>query len=300
MKNKKIKIIFIGVSSFAVPALEALIKEKYSIIAVITSPDKPSGRKKEVFFSPVKKLAQEHNLNISQPDNISETKERIRQLKPDLIIVSSYGKIIPKEILNIPQFKSINIHPSLLPKYRGPSPIQTAILNGDKKTGITVIIMDEKMDHGPVIFQKELEILPDENYKELEKRLSQESGKILIKIIPEYIKKELIPQKQNEEKATYTKIILKEEGEIDFNKTAREIERKIRAFYPWPGTFFFLNKKRVKIIKGKAVNKKEKASLKTGQGCLELELVQPEGKKIMTGQEFFRGYSNQLDLEKFI
>ncbi|MBU1176910.1 methionyl-tRNA formyltransferase [Patescibacteria group bacterium] len=300
MTKNNFKIIFIGTSEFAVSALKALIKNNYDIKAVITSPDKPMGRKQEITPTPIKRVAKEYNLPILQPEKILDIKSEITNLKPDLIIVSSYGKIIPKSILDIPLLECLNIHPSLLPKYRGSSPIQTAILNGDKTTGITIMLMDEKMDHGPIVSQMKIDIEPSENYKDLEKRLSQESGSFLIKILPQYLNNKIKPQIQNESEASYTKILSREQGEIDLNKSAKEIERMIKAFYPWPGTWFYLNKKRIKIIKAKTSIKKQETSIKTGKDFLILELVQPEGKKTMTGEEFFRGYKKQLDLKKII
>ena len=290
MTKNNPKIIFIGTSEFAVPALESLLKNNYKIITVITSPDKPVGRKQEITPTPIKRIAEKYQLPVIQPENILDIKSKILNLKPDLIIVASYGKIIPKSILDIPLSKSLNIHPSLLPKHRGPSPIQTVILNGDKKTGITIMLMDEKMDHGPVVSQMEIDIKPDENYEDLEKRLSQESGNFLIKTLPLYLNDKIKPIKQDENKASYTKILSRKQGEIDLNKSALEIERKIRAFYPWPGTWFYLDKKRIKILKAKAIEKEEETSIKTGKDFLLLEIVQPEGKKPMTGKEFFRGY----------
>jgi len=290
MIKNNTKIIFIGTSKFAVPALESLIKEKYNIITVITTPDKPIGRKQELNHSPIKQTALKYNLPILQPEKILSIKKEILDLKPDLIIVSSYGQIIPKEILDIPSLKCLNIHPSLLPKYRGPSPIQTTILNGDKATGITIMLMDEKMDHGSIISQIKINIKPNENYQDLEKKLSRESGNFLIKILPLYLNNKIKIQEQDESKASYTKILSREQGEIDLNKSAQEIERKIRAFYPWPGTWFYLNKKRIKILKAKAIKKEKETSIKTGKDFLLLEIVQPEGKKPMTGKEFFRGY----------
>ena len=285
-----LKTIFIGTSSFAIPILEALIQNKHQILAVITAPDKPSGRKKELALSPVKQTGLKHKLSILQPEKISNLYSKISQLKPDLIITASYGQIIDKKILDIPRYDSINLHPSLLPKYRGPSPIQTAILNGDKKTGVSIMLMDEKMDHGPIISQKEIKISSDDTYQSLEKKLSSESASFLIKILPQYIKGQINPQAQDENQASYSKILTRQDGKIDWSQSAQEIERKIRAFYPWPGAWTDLNGKRIKILKAKAVIKKQEASLPTRDGFLALKLVQPEGKKPMTGQEFFRGY----------
>jgi len=279
MIKNNYKIIFIGTSQFAVPALKSLIENKYKIITVITSSDKPIGRKQEITHSPIKKTALEYNLEIIQPEKISDITSKISDLKPDLIITAAYGQIIPKDILNTPKFNSLNLHPSLLPKYRGPSPIQTAILNNDKTTGITIMLMDEKLDHGPIISQVKIKINNYDNYQTLEKKLSQEAATLLIKTLPQYFQDQIKPKPQEEKKASYTKILTRQDGKINWQQTAQEIEKKIRAFYPWPGTWTELNGKRIKILKAKITN----------QGFLKLELVQPAGKKPMTGQEFFRG-----------
>ena len=276
---KKRKIIFIGTSSFAITTLEELIENGYEILAVITAPDKPVGRKQELTPSPIKEIALKYNLLTFQPEKISEVEKEISQLKPDLIITSSYGQIIPKNILDIPKKESLNLHPSLLPKYRGPSPIQTAILNGEKVTGITIIKMDEKMDHGPIIAQRETNICLDDTYESLEDRLSEEITKLLIEILPRYFKNKIQPEIQDESRATYTKILTRDDGKIDLKENAEEIERKVRAFSPWPGTWTEINNQRVKILKVKIKN-----------NFLSLELIQPAGKKPMTGEEFFRGH----------
>jgi methionyl-tRNA formyltransferase len=290
------KIIFIGTSQFAVPALENLIKNDYNIISVITAPDKPVGRKQTITPLPVKQTALKYKLPILQPEKISEISSKIATLAPDLIIVAAYGQLISKSILDIPRLGCLNLHPSLLPKYRGPSPIQTAILNGDKTTGVTIILMDEKIDHGPIISQKEITIASDENYQTLEKKLAETAADFLIEILPRYIQGEIKPQTQDESKASYTKILTRQDGQIDWSKSAQEIERMVRAFYPWPGAWTYFNSQRVKILKAKAIEKKEIVDAKkelilpTGEGFLLIEILQPAGKKPMTGQEFFRGH----------
>ncbi len=223
--------------------------------------------------------------------------EKIEELKPDLVIVASYGKIIPKKILEIPKYGALNVHPSLLPKYRGPSPIQTTIINGDKKTGVTIILMDEKIDHGPILAQQEWKIpnsndqIPNKSqipmtkitYEELNKKLAELGVKLLIEIIPKWINGEIKAKPQDDSKATYTKILKRENGKIDWSKPDREIERQIRAFNPWPGTFTFIKHKnktlRIKVLEANLKNKK-----------LIIKKLQPEGKKPMTFEEFKRGY----------
>jgi len=286
------KIIFIGTSQFAVPSLENLIKNKYNIIKVITAPDKPTGRKQEITPLPIKQIALKYKLPFFQPEKIAEIALEISKLKPDLIILAAYGKMIPKDILEIPKFGCLNLHPSLLPKYRGPSPMQTTILNNDKKTGLTIMLMDEKIDHGPIIGQKKMAIASDENYQTLEKKLAQLAASFLIEILPQYLQNKIKPQPQNESRASYTKILTRQDGQIDWQQSAQVIARKIRAFYPWPGAWTDFNGKRIKILKAKAVEQKQEATLPTKKGFLFLELVQPAGKKPMTGQEFFRGHLN--------
>ena len=284
------KIIFIGTSQFAVLPLENLIKKKYNIIKVITAPDKPTGRQQEITPSPIKQIALKYKLPFFQPEKIAEITLEISKLKPDLIVLAAYGKIIPKDILGIPKFGCLNLHPSLLPKYRGPSPIQTAILNGEPETGITIMLMDEIIDHGPIIGQKNMAIASDENYQTLEKKLSQLAANFLIEILPQYLQNKIKPQPQNEGRTSYTKILTRQDGQIDWQQSAQVIARKIRAFYPWPGAWTDFNGKRIKILKAKAVDKKQEATLPTKKGFLFLEIVQPAGKKPMTGQEFFRGH----------
>ncbi|MFH1460938.1 MAG: methionyl-tRNA formyltransferase, partial [Patescibacteria group bacterium] len=272
-------IIFMGASQFAVPTLEKLAKNNYQILAVITAPDKPAGRQQELTPPPVKELAGQLDLKIFQPIKIAEIKSEIKKLAPDLIIAAAYGQIIPQDILEIPSRGALNLHPSLLPKYRGPSPIQTAVLNGEQKTGLTIMLMDEKIDHGPIIGQKEILIAPDETYQTLERKLAQLAADYLLEILPQYLENKTELQPQDDSRATQTKILTRDDGKIDLNQDPFEIERKTRAFYPWPGVWTESNGLRVKIIK-----------VKVKDGRLYLELVQPQGKKQMTGQEFFRGH----------
>lgn len=283
-------IIFIGTGEFAIPILEKLINNSYPITAVITAPDKPAGRRNELTSSPVKKVALKHKLTVLQPGKISDTESEIRNLLPDLIVTADYGQIIPQGILEIPKSGCLNLHPSLLPKYRGPSPIQTAILNGDGKTGLTIILMDAKMDHGPIVAQEETVIRNDDNSQTLEKRLSEQAAELLIKTLPLYLDNKIKPRPQSESQASYTKILTRQDGQIDLNQTAEQIQRMVRAFYPWPGAWLMINGQRVKILKAEAINQKTEASLKAKKGYLLLEMVQPAGKKPMTGQEFARGH----------
>lgn len=302
-KVKKSKIIFIGSSEFAVPILQELLNRDLQIIAVITQPDRPVGRKKILTPTPIKKLAQERQLIILQPLKIARIKDKIKKLNPDLVITASYGQIIPQEILDIPKQKCLNVHPSLLPKYRGSSPIQSAILNGDKQTGVSIMIMDAKMDHGDIVAKKSLKII-DQNYLELHNELSEFGANLLVKILPDYLAEKIKAKQQNHKNAVFTKILQRADGQIDWRKKAIEIERQVRAFYPWPGSWSFLSdNKKLKIIQvsllknaGRFKNAGEifltedkKMGVLCRQGSLILEKVQLEGKKEMSGQEFIRG-----------
>lgn len=294
MNNKqrttKPKIIFLGTPEFGAIILEGLIKNNYSPILVITAPDKPMGRKQILSPSPVKITAQKYNIPIIQPTKITI----LGPVKPDLIILAGYGQILPKEILEIPKFGCLNIHPSLLPKYRGPSPVQTVILNGNKETGVTIILMDGKIDHGKIVSSIKYQVSSNVIYEELEKELSELGAKLLIETIPKWIDNKIKPQPQDESKATFTKIIKKEDGKIDWSKPAEEIERQIRAFHPWPGSFFFWKGKRIKIIEAEAVEKspEDKLAVKCGKDYLIIKKLQMEGKKPMDSEEFLRGHSD--------
>ena len=283
-KTTELKIIFFGTPRFGATILEGLIKNNYKPVLVITAPDKPVGRKQILTSPPVKKIAEKYNITVTQPEKIKEAAIEIKNLNPDLIICAAYGQIIPKEILEIPKHGCLNIHPSLLPKYRGASPIQTVILNGDKETGVTIILMDEKMDHGPIIDQTKYKIPDDINHKELDSALAKQGAHLLVKTLPKWINGEIEAKTQDESNATYTKVLKKEDGKIEWKKSAEEIERQIRAFCPWPGTFAFIKHKnkilRVKILEA-GISKEKKLIIKK---------LQPEGKKIMTLEEFKKGY----------
>ncbi len=287
----KTNIIFWGTSEFALPSLKKLIQENYQIKAVVTAPDKPAGRQQIPVPSPVKKFAQEKQLAVFQPEKPIQLAPQLKKISPDLNILAAYGRIIPEQIISMPIYGSINLHPSLLPKYRGPSPIQTAILENQTKTGVSLILMDEKIDHGPILAQAELPIANQDNYQTLSEKLSRLAAELLSQALPDYLTGRIKPKKQNESKAVYTKIITRQDGKIDLaRETARQIHAKLRAFGAWPGIWTIINRKRVKILKAEPSQKPGPAALKTKQGYLVLELVQPEGKKPITGQEFSQGY----------
>ncbi len=214
---------------------------------------------------------------------ISYRLEDIKKIKPDLVVVANFGRIIPKNLLDIPRYGCLNVHPSLLPKYRGPSPIQTAVLNGDKETGVTLFLMDAKVDHGPILAQRKTVIGKNETAAELSKRLAIMGGDLLIDTIPDWIKGRVKLRRQNEKRAVYTQKLVRQNGEIDWRKSVPKIERQIRAFYPWPGSHTFYKGKRLKILKARLEKNK-----------LIIEEVQLEGKKPVSFEDFLRGHRDFL------
>ncbi len=310
LTNNNIKIIFMGTPEFAIPSLKSLLENNYKIIAVITAPDKAVGRKQILKSPPVKIEAEKNNILVLQPERIREQKwiEKIKELNPDLIVVCAYGQIIPKEIFNIPKFGSINIHPSLLPKYRGASPIQYTILNNETETGVTLILLDEEIDHGPILSSAKYQIPNSKiTYVELNRKLAELGAQLLIETLPKWLNKEIIPQEQNHRQATFTKIIKKEDGKIDWSESAEKIDAKIRAFNPWPGAYSILDGKILKILEGEAIKEMDKSLenlplgtifkanndilIKCGSGALKIKNLQLEGKKPMNIKTFLNGYS---------
>ncbi len=307
------KYIYFGTSEFAATILEKLLDANMAPVAVVTQPDRPAGRGKKLQEPPVKKIAQNGAIPLLQPERIMNDELGIRNLKPDLFIVAAYGEIIPKSILDIPKHGCINVHPSLLPKYRGPSPIQTAIVNGDKETGVTLILLDEAVDHGPIIADCRLQIADFIIAPELEKELATMGAELMIKTIPEWIAGEITPVPQDHTKATFTKMITKEDGHIDWEQSAEEIERHVRAMTPWPGSWTIWEQKKKKMLLHlKRVSVKtspnpllqgEERSLGKvtellgnaitvvcGQDMLAIHELQPEGKHIMSAQAFVNGH----------
>ena len=306
--------IFFGTPEFSVIVLKQLLKQKLKPSLVVTTEDKPVGRKQKLTAPPIKLFAQKNNIPILQGGRLmSNDKEK---LQTDLFVVAAYGNILSKDFLNIPTKGTLNVHPSLLPKYRGPSPIQASIINGDKETGVSIMLLDEKMDHGPILYQdiyeKDLDSI---TAPELTKELAILGGKLLSQTIVDWMNNTITPIPQDDKKATFTKIIRKEDGHIDWNKDAQYIERQIRAYAQWPGAYYFLKDKegqslrlkiqrahiaKEKINKGKpgeVFTEGDMFSIQTGEGLLLIDEVQLEGKKTMSSQDFMRGYSELLNLK---
>ncbi|HRY36323.1 MAG TPA: methionyl-tRNA formyltransferase [Candidatus Magasanikbacteria bacterium] len=293
------KIVFFGTQEFAKGILESLLNDSdFEVVGVFTQPDKPVGRKQEIQMSPVKILALEKNIPIFQPESLKNYE--MPNLGADLNIVCQYGLIIPQTVLDSAKHGSINIHTSLLPKYRGASPIQSAILNGEKETGTTIMLMDSKMDHGPILMQEKITIDPDDTYLTLSDKMLPTASTLLLNTIKDYLKGIVKPQEQDHDKAILCKMFTREDGKIDFNKSAQEIYNQFRGFYVWPGVFTFFGDKRVKLLNIKPVEKKsepgkfitENGRLFIGcaDGAIEIFKLQPEGKNPMTAEAFVNGY----------
>lgn len=302
---KDLKVIFMGTPDFAVPVLEALV-ETTNVLLVVTQPDKIVGRNKEVSFSPVKRVALDHNIDVFQPEKIRNDYEIISEINPDIIITCAYGQILPKEILDIPKLGCINVHGSLLPKYRGATPMQAAILNGDDKTGITIMYMDEKMDTGDIISQDSISIGEDDNIGTIHDKLSVLGKDLLIKTLPSIIEGTNQSLKQDEEKATYTKLIKREDELLDFNNDGKTIINKIRAYSPWPLAYVSLQSGDIKIIKahyisdknseiGKVKYTKDEMLIGCNDGYVSLDIIKPIGKKQMDIKSYLNGIKKEDD-----
>jgi methionyl-tRNA formyltransferase len=288
--NNTKKIIFMGTADFAVAMLRTLWENKFDIAAVFTKADSRSGRGYKLQESVVKKFAEEKNILLFQPEKLDEkSQQAIKTLRPDLIVVADYGKIIPSNILAIPRRGVLNIHPSLLPKFRGSSPIQNVLLSGEKETGTTIMLLDEGMDTGPILAQEKLTIHPMETFSGLFAKLAQLSSPLLVKILPLWMAGKIKPQKQDKSQASLCRMIKKEDGKVDWTQGAAEIFNRYRAFENWPGVYAFWpdkgKNKRInlkKIALDKAQNDKklkageifweeEKLKVQTGEGVLILE-----------------------------
>jgi len=295
-------IIFMGTPDFAVPSLKALIDSKYNVVGVVCQPDKPSGRGRKLTSPPVKILAEAESIPLLQPEKIrtDEFFDEIKFHNPDLICVTAYGKIIPPNILELPKYGCINVHASLLPQYRGAAPINWVIINGEKTTGITTMLMDEGMDTGDILLKEEIEIGEDDTSIELSEKLSAIGALLLIETIEKGQNDEIRPLKQNDSEATYAPIIKKEVGKIDWNKSADAIRNLVRGTQPWPGAFTSYNGKNLKIFRtsinnlngdpGKVLaSDGGKLVIGTGQNSLDISELQIEGGKKLKITDFLRG-----------
>lgn len=302
---KPLRIVFMGTPDFSVSALEALIHSEHTIVGVFTQPDKQSGRGNKINFPPVKTTALEYHLPVFQPESLrtEECKALFEELKPDLMIVIAYGKILPAWLLAMPTYGCINIHASILPSYRGASPIHWSILNGDEETGVTFMQMDEGMDTGDILHIERTVVLPEETTGELFERLALLGSSKLLEVIEGRVKGELLPVPQEHAKASYTKKIEKALGYVKWEESALTISRLIRGLSPTPGAVTLFDNKRLKLWRGKALKgsckevpgtivavQQDSFSVATGEGILEIYEVQPENKKRMAAGDFIRGH----------
>ncbi len=297
------RIVFMGTPDFAVPCLRALLAEPdFTVCGVFTQPDKPKGRKQILTAPPVKELALENGLPVYQPATLrsEEAAQRIADLKPDVIAVAAYGKILPKAILELPPMGCVNVHGSLLPKYRGAAPIQWSVINGDAVSGVTTMQMAEGMDTGDMLLREETKIRPEETGGTLFDRLSEMGARLLVRTLRGLAAGEIHPVPQPEAEATYAPMLKKETGEIHWEKSAREIDCLVRGLNPWPVAWTTIDGKRLKVYRvclrgetgpcGKAENKDGAFLVYCGDGALELAEIQAENGKRMSGADYLRGH----------
>ncbi|MBQ6477445.1 MAG: methionyl-tRNA formyltransferase [Bacilli bacterium] len=298
-----------GTPNFACPVLSSLI-DNYEVVGVVSQPDKKVGRKQILTPTPIKEIALSNNIPVFQPVKIREDYESILECRPDIIVTCAYGQIIPKEIIDYPKYGCINVHASLLPKYRGGAPIHRAIMNGDEKTGITIMYMDEGMDTGDIISSEEVKIEDSDNLETLSLKLSDLGAKLLINTLPSIIDGTRVRTKQNEDEVTYAYNVSSEEEHIDFNKTSRDIYNLIRALSPNIGAYFMLDGERVKVYKARiGTNKydnvgiinniyKDGIGISSSDGEIVLEEIQVSGKKKMSVNSYLNGIKKETLMGK--
>jgi len=301
-----VRILFLGTAQFACPSLQMLLDSSHGVTAVITQPDRPRGRGQKVSASPVKTLAMAHRLVVFQPERIRDPAaiQFCREKKPDVIVVVAYGQILPPDLLTIPPFGCVNVHASLLPKFRGAAPIARAILNGEEKTGVTTMRMDEGMDTGPVFLMEEVPIRLNDTSGTLQDQLSRIGARLLQKTLGGLEDGSLIPRPQDHAQATYAPKISKEEGKIDWQRSAFQLSCQLRAFDPWPGAYTYWKGRVLKLFSPTVVDEETKEPagtviqmsdegmiVTTGKGCLQIAELQLEGRRRMNVREFRKGHS---------
>lgn len=298
-------VIFMGTPDFAVPVLNALLdSDEHSVKAVVTQPDKARGRSGKLVFTPVKEVAVAHDIPVYTPERVRDAAfvETLREIACDVIVVVAFGQILSKEILEMPQYGCINVHASLLPRWRGAAPIQWAILTGDEKTGVTTMQMDEGVDTGDILLKKEIDIDPEETGESLFDKLSQLGGPLLLETLSQIGKGTLVPEKQNDDESCHAKMLTKDLGKLDFSEDARKLERYVRGLNSWPSAYTYFRGKMMKIWKAAVIDRntdfpcgavtgveKDGFCIQTGDGLLKVLEVQLEGKKRMKCEDFLRG-----------
>jgi methionyl-tRNA formyltransferase len=295
------RIVFMGSPPFALPSLKAMVQE-YSVVTVVSQPDRPAGRGRAATPPATKTFASEASIPFFQPDKLrdADALAHIASLQPEMIVVAAYGQILPQDLLDLPQNGSLNVHASLLPRWRGAAPIQAAILNGDEDSGVTIMQMDAGLDTGPILSQRRCTLEADETGGSLSERLSQIGAKLLVETIPSFVSGETVPQPQNEADATHAPMLKKGDGALDLGSTAEQLARQIRAFDPWPGTFVMWGDLRLAVkrahaasrngtVPGEVITIEGAPALATTDGMLVLDVVHPAGRREMSGAAFIRG-----------
>ena len=300
------RILFMGTGMFAVPSLEALLKSGHSVVGIVTQPDRPAGRGRKLRVSPVKEVAENAGLPVYQPEKVraEDFVSLVKEINPDCIVVAAFGQIIPKSILDIPRYGNVNVHGSLLPKYRGAAPVHYALFCGESRTGVTTMLMAEGLDTGPMLLKREVDILPDDNEGVLESRLASVGSELLIETLEKLESGSIEPIPQDDKLATYAPSVKKAECQVEWSKSAGEIANRVRGCTPRPGAYTFLNGSSVRLWSCKPVEKSEFSGnpgevvavdstgiyVGTGCGILLITEIQPENKKRMDAVEFARGY----------
>ena len=318
-----IRVLFMGTPDFAVPALRALVEHAapgrvwaggLDVIGVVTRPDKPTGRGRQIVYSPVKQYALEHDIPVHQPGPLrrAEAQALLRSLAPDVIVVAAFGQILPPEVLQLPRHGCLNVHASLLPRHRGAAPINAAILAGDAETGVTIMLMDEGLDTGPMLAKRATPIGPEETAGELFDRLAALGGEALIETLPLWLAGGIAPEPQDDARATLTRPLHKEDGRLDFRQPAERLARQVRAYTPWPGAFSTWNGQQVKVLRAHPAAMEvgqrqpgecflaretradgvteERLCCACGQGALVLEVIQLEGRRALPAADVLRGH----------
>ena len=307
--EKKTRTVFMGTPAFAVPVLMALVEGGYHVVGVYTQPDRPTGRGRTVAVSPVKRFALDLGFEVYQPPSLKDTAalEELEALKPEVMVVAAYGLIIPQQMLDLPPHGMVNVHPSLLPRHRGPSPVANAILEGDEVTGVTIILVGPRVDAGPVLGSRQVKIEAEATTGTLTTTLFQVGADLLMETLPRWLRGEIEPQPQDEAQATSSRMLSKKDGEIDWRLPALEIWRRVRAFDPWPSTHTRWRGRLLKVLgaeplpddlgiePGRVVRTDGKGNgmqigVGTGEGVLLLKRIQLEGRKAVDGNSFILGH----------
>jgi len=311
MTSRTMKTVFMGTPDFAVPVLSALLDAACNVVAVYTQPDKPRGRGGRTSEPPVKRLSIERGLPVFQPTSLKTDNlyREMASMSPDVVVVAAYGRLIPPRILSLPPLGCLNVHPSILPRYRGPSPVAATILNGDEVTGVTIIKLDEGMDTGPIVACRCTPVMPEETAESLTQRLFDMGASLLLDVLPQWARGEIEARSQNESRASVTRTLSRNDGKIDWGSCATGIARQVRAYHPWPGSFTHWNGKLLKVSEAHAIVPDPVMSvfagkvlalpdgglgIGTGEGILAVTRLQLEGKRAVSGREFLRGYPSLI------